>query len=271
MDERLVWFKAPPAQITQWWPHRGGGDAGLRQRYPQAHHRHVMPAIGRLAASAHAVSASETPWWKAALRWASKRGRVAPTHLAFDDEEAPNQGLASLLWANMVLHHVADAPALLRQWHAATHVEGLLMFSTLGPDTLREIREIYQSQRWGVPGPRFIDMHDVGDELMRAGFADPVMDQERITLHWADPQALLNELRGLGRNHATARFEGLRTPRWREALESALRNRADAQGRLSMTFEVVYGHAFKPAPKSAPMAARETRISVDALRATVPR
>jgi malonyl-CoA O-methyltransferase len=94
-----------------------------------------------------------------------------------------------------------------------------------------------------------VDMHDLGDMLVHAGFADPVMDQVALTLTWASPEALLTELRSLGSNAHPQRFAGLRTPRWRDRLHAALRERAGADGRISMTFEVVYGHAFKPPPR----------------------
>ena len=95
-------------------------------------------------------------------------------------------------------------------------------------------------------------MHDWGDMLVHAGFAEPVMDMERITLTFATPARLLQELRGLGRNLHPQRFAALRGRRWRQRLEQALASRlADPQhdGQLALTFEIVYGHAFKPAPR----------------------
>ncbi len=92
-------------------------------------------------------------------------------------------------------------------------------------------------------------MHDLGDMLVQAGFADPVMDQETITLTWDSPQALLAELRSLGGNASPLRCAGLRTPRWRARLLRPWNERAGADGRLALAFEVVYGHAFKAAPR----------------------
>jgi malonyl-CoA O-methyltransferase len=93
-------------------------------------------------------------------------------------------------------------------------------------------------------------MHDWGDMLVHAGFAEPVMDMERITLTWETPDRLLAELRELGANLHPARFPGLRGRGWRARLEreldAALRT---ADGRLALTFEIVYGHALKPAPR----------------------
>jgi malonyl-CoA O-methyltransferase len=135
------------------------------------------------------------------------------------------------------------------RWHQSLAADGFVMFSCLGPDTLRELRELYRSLGWPAPTIDFVDMHDLGDMLVHAGFADPVMDQETITLTWADAPSLLAELRGLGGNVSPGRWPGLRTPRWRRRLEQALQSLAGPEGRLHLRFEVSYGHAFKALPR----------------------
>ena len=87
-------------------------------------------------------------------------------------------GAAQLLWANMGLHGAADPQALMRQWQRALAVDGFLMFSTLGPGSLTALQTLYRDQGWAPPFAPFVDMHDLGDMLVEAGFADPVMDQE---------------------------------------------------------------------------------------------
>ncbi len=111
-------------------------------------------------------------------------------------------------------------------------------------------------------------MHDLGDMLVQAGFADPVMDQETLTLRWRSAAALLAELRTLGANAAPDRFDGLRTPRWRARLERALESLADADGTIGMSFEVAYGHAFKAAPRVRG-GGEATTVSLDDMRAMV--
>jgi len=111
-------------------------------------------------------------------------------------------------------------------------------------------------------------MHDLGDMLLEAGFADPVMDQEIVTLTWADGAAALAELRTLGGNADPQRCAGLRTPRWRRRLEQALRDAAAGpDGRVRLSFEIVYGHAFRPLAR--PRVEAETRLPLDELRAMV--
>ncbi|WP_431263725.1 hypothetical protein ACQ859_27960 [Roseateles chitinivorans] len=110
-------------------------------------------------------------------------------------------------------------------------------------------------------------MHDLGDLLVHAGFADPVMDQEHLRLTWGSPQDLLRDLRALGGNLAPARLRGLRTKSWRERLMHALESLRGPDGRLSLSIELVYGHAFKPQPKVK--VAATTEVSLDQMRAMV--
>ena len=158
-------------------------------------------------------------------------------------------GAIDLVWSNMALHWVADPLAALREFHRVLAVGGLVMFSTLGPDTLAELREAAGAARVH----RFADMHDLGDMLVAAGFADPVMDMEKLTIQYASGAALLADLRASGQTHAAAtRARGLSGARFRAALEQRLAaQRRGADGKLAVSFEVVYGHAWKAAPKRA--------------------
>jgi malonyl-CoA O-methyltransferase len=157
---------------------------------------------------------------------------------------------------------------LMQQWQRATAVDGFLMFSTLGPGSLQSLRDLYRAAGWPVPHAPFVDMHDLGDMLVGAGFADPVMDQETITLTWGTADAALVELRSLGGNVALQRFAGLRTPRWRDQLMRALEARAqEKDGRMALQFEIVYGHAFRPPPR--PRLTAHTAVPLDDMRAMV--
>ena len=130
-------------------------------------------------------------------------------------------------------------------------VDGFVMFSCLGPDTAREVRDLYEALGWPPAGHQLTDMHDWGDMLVQTGFAEPVMDMERITLTFETPARLLQELRELGRNFHPERFGALRGRHWKAKLEQLISERfpRGADGRLSLTFEVIYGHALKAQPK----------------------
>lgn len=250
MAERLVLFRQQPEVVIDWWSRLGGGAQPLRAAYPRARVLAVDPAPLRAVALA-----TQPPWW-AARRWRTSAESLDPAALP--------AGGAQLVWANMMLHGVADPGAEMAAWRHALAVDGFLMFSTFGPDTLKALRELYRDAGWGVPHAPFVDMHDLGDMLVGAGFADPVMDQERLQLTWATPSALLDELRLLGSNADPARWPGLRTPRWRARLEAALAARAGADGRIALDFEIVYGHAFNPRPRLRVQG--ETRVGVEELQ-----
>jgi malonyl-CoA O-methyltransferase len=256
MAERLPLIKAQPATVLDWWSRAGGSQVVLRQAYPKTALKAVETLATLSGPTAAATKAPQTPWWR---RWTSSTPSLA-------DADVPERG-AELVWANMVLHHSADPGALMVQWRRALTVDGFLMLSTLGPDTLRGLRELYRDAGWGSPHAAFIDMHDIGDMLVGSGLAGPVMDQEMLTLTWASPEALMAELRSLGINADPARQAGWRTPRWRARLAAALRERAGTDGRIALGFEIVYGHAFNPPPRAK--VASQTEVSLDDMRALV--
>ncbi len=260
MQERLQWIKLQPDAWCHWGAVRGGleGHELVRQRYPKAQ-VFVYESAPRLRTAA--MQALRKPAW-APSRW------LAPAR----HFQAPPDAAVQMLWANMALHLSAQPMELLAQWQRALATDGFLMFSCLGPDTARELRELYRSLGWPVSGHDFTDMHDWGDMLVQAGFAEPVMDMERIVLTFDSPQRLLQELRSLGRNLHPARFAGLRGRDWQRSLDQALAKhlaRPEHDGRLALTFEVIYGHALKPAPR-LPVSAQSS-VSLDEMRAALAR
>ena len=253
MQDRLQWIKLQPQAWAHWGALRGGmqAHAQLRKTYPAARCFVVEPQADR----AQIVAKSQaTPWWKPA-GWLA-----APMKF-----EMPPTGSIDILWANMALHESADPQAQLAQWSRLLKVDGFLMFSCLGPDTACELRSLYAALSWPPAGHSLTDMHDWGDMLVQTGFSEPVMDMERITLTYASAGRLLEELAGLGRNFHPARFPGLRGKAWRAGLERAITDRlTGSDGRIALTFEVIYGHALKARPrvKVSPHSA----VSVDDMR-----
>ena len=240
MEDRLQWIRQAPQTWCHWDAVRGGlqAHALLSARYPKAR---CLVHETAVHCEQHAREALARPWWNPS-RWGAGGVQFG----------APADGSVQMLWANMALHSAADPQALITQWHRALDVDGYLMFSCLGPDTLRELHAVYAALGWPPGGHAFTDMHDWGDMLVQAGFAEPVMDMERITLTFASPERLVQELRELGCNLHPQRFGALRGRRWRDRLYQALSDRlADPQqgGQLALTFEIIYGHAFKPTPR----------------------
>ena len=263
MAARLPVIRQPPTNWLDWGGFIGGGAAAVQAVWPQSQRSVAEPSA---ALAARSRAALQAPWWA----WGQARRQASQAVLVLPKVPA---GQAQMLWSNLGLHTSPDPAATLQQWHRALAVDGFVMFSSFGPDTLRELRALYAGLGWPAPHPPFTDMHDIGDLLVHSGFADPVMDQETLQLTWSSAEALLAELRSLGGHLGPQRFAGLRTPRWRARLLQALAGLADVQqdgqGRIRITFEVVYGHAYKPAPR--PERSSVNTVSLDTLRDKLPK
>jgi len=284
MAERLSILKRPPTHVVDWGAHLGGSASVLTGACAPAKRQAVEvfawpvglarpdPLAPAGVVTARAAGSSmhaggppaAAPWWSP-RRWWPGAAPAEQQPLARPESSLP-EGAADLLWSNMVLHHLADPPAAFARWLGLLAVDGVLMFSTLGPGTLETLRRLYAQHGWGTAHAPFVDMHDLGDQLVQAGFADPVMDQEVLTLTWATPAEALRELRQLGGNAGLQRHPGLRTPRWRARLQAALAaaSAAAADGRVRLEFEVIYGHAVRPPPRAT--VAAETSVPLADLR-----
>lgn len=203
MGERLALIKRP-ARTALIWETAGGCGDEITQTWPQTRRIRVQhgpePGLG--------LPSDETGWFQ--RRW--NAGRQFLRHLwrqcmrgPFAESPLPDCNVAhlpaacaDLLWSNMGLHLQPDPVATFQAWHRALAVDGFVMFSTLGPGSLPELRSVYQKEGWGFAMAPLVDMHDLGDMMVQAGWADPVVDQETLTLTWSSAADALAELRGLG-------------------------------------------------------------------------
>jgi malonyl-CoA O-methyltransferase len=152
-----------------------------------------------------------------------------------------------MIWSNLALQWCNDLDAAFGELARVLQPEGLVMFSTFGPDTLKELRAASKNGHTHVS--RFIDMHDIGDALIRAGFSTPVLDVERYTLTYDDVKAVMTDLKSIGAHNATeGRARGLQGKGF---LQNLVQNYEQfrTEGKLPATFEVVYGHAWKAEAK----------------------
>ena len=159
---------------------------------------------------------------------------------------------ADVLWSNFALQWANDLPALFAEWNRVLKIGAVIMFTAPGPDTLIELRRALTKAGEVADSrvQRFTDLHDIGDMLIHAGFADPVMDMEVITLEYATAGALWRDIKAQGaQNSMQTRPRGLLTPRKLRAIEAALDSATKPNGPIRISVEVIYGHAWKVAPK----------------------
>ncbi|MEK7322506.1 MAG: malonyl-ACP O-methyltransferase BioC [Pseudomonadota bacterium] len=252
--ERLDYIRLQPASVIDVGAGTGHLSKTLAQRYKEA----------RVIALDLAPNMLRTARRHAGLlaRWRGRQGFVCG-----DAERLPFANhSADLLFSNVTLQWCNNLDAVFNEFRRVLKPGGLLLFSTFGPDTLKELRTAWAHADSAQHVSAFIDMHDVGDALQRAAFADPVMDAERLTLTYSDVRQLMRELKSLGaRNAAAGRTRGLTGKgRLRAMADAYEHERRD--GVLPATFEVVYGLAWAP---SSAVNLREdgvVRVAVDSLR-----
>ncbi len=239
MAERLDYVRLEPRRILDLGCSRGGSFTHLQQRYPQAALYGVDLALPMLQGWKPKPSLPRALW----RRWLGSEAQV-PRPVLADVAQLPFQAASfELVWSNLLLHWLEHPLPVFAEASRSLTPGGLFMFTTLGPDSLHELRAAFADG--AAHTQRFTDMHDLGDMLLEAGFADPVVDMEKITLTYDTLDALFADLRAAGSSCAmTARRHGLFTPRRLAAVKAAYES-ARLAGKLPATFEVVYGHAWK--------------------------
>jgi malonyl-CoA O-methyltransferase len=173
-------------------------------------------------------------------------GGTKQSLLCADIESLPlANATIGLVWSNLAIQWCNDLDAALQEFHRVLQPEGLLMFSTFGPDTLKELRIATSVQNGITSVSRFLDMHDIGDAMVRAGFSAPVLDVERFTLTYDDVKSVMRDLKSIGAHNATdGRSRGLLGRGFLQNLEANY-EQFRLEGKLPATFEVVYGHAWR--------------------------
>jgi malonyl-CoA O-methyltransferase len=276
MRERLDYIKMKPTRVLDAGCGTGEDLPQLRARFPEA------PIFGAdlsyaMLSRALPHAAGDTSWRRllpAALQRAL--GAHGPRIAQADFAALPFAAEAfDFVWSNLALHWHPRPDLVFPEWQRVLKVGGLLMFSTLGPDTLRELRGAYaevEAAHGVASRPHvidFVDMHDLGDMLVESGFEIPVMDQEALTVTYQSPESLLADVRRWGAYpfaqaeafaHDGAKgggasagegggLAGAPARRLYAALISALEARRREDGTIALTFEVIYGHAWKAVPR----------------------
>jgi malonyl-CoA O-methyltransferase len=250
MMQRLDVVKIVPRAILDAGCGTGEAVGELSARYPGARVVGLDAALPMVDAARMRARRANSLLRRLLSPLRPKGHMSAPLFVCADVNALPLEGVAfDLVWSNLTLQWLNDLPRVFAEFRRTLKVGGLLTFTTLGPDTLKELRGAFARADSHTHVNRFVDMHDLGDMLVQAGFADPVMEMEQMTLTYADPRALLAELKALGATNATrGRPRGLMgKARWQRMLAALEKMRRD--DRIPATFEVVYGHAWKGEPK----------------------
>lgn len=182
-------------------------------------------------------------------QWSFSRSlatKTAATRINADVNQLPFADKSvDLIVSNLMLQWCDDLDAVFTEFRRVLRPEGLLMFTTFGPDTLKELRQAWQAADSEFQHVNhFIDMHDIGDALIRAGFAQPVMDVELFTLTYDQPMGVLKDLKAIGATNASQhRNPGLMGKTKFQAMLAAYEG-LRKQGKIPASYEVVHGHAW---------------------------
>ncbi len=248
--ERFDFMRLTPKIIVDVGCGPGTHCDALAARYPESmvvalDHSSAMirQAVGRRD------GASGKGWLRRLIGRDDRSPSAGPFGVVADMHHLPvARERCDVLWSNFALQYSDDLPSLFAEWNRTLSIGGVLMFALPGPDTLRELRRAIDLA--GDDATRrvrqFIDLHDIGDMLIDAGFADPVMDMEVLTLEYASADALWRDLKATGAtNVLSTRARGLTTPRRLRAFAAALDAGRVAGAPIRVTIEVIYGHAWK--------------------------
>lgn len=252
MLSRLDLVAMQPTRILDAGCGTGHASAALMKKYPKGELVSLDLALGML---------KKTQSVNGSLANRIKRvfGQAQQNLLCADIEQLPLAGASvDMIFSNLAIQWCNDLDAAFEGMHRVLRTDGLLTFSTLGPDTLKELRVASKTDGERVSVSRFFDMHDIGDALVRAGFSAPVLDVERVVLTYDDAIDVMRDLKAIGaHNAADGRGRGLQG---RDFLKRITANYEQfrREGKLPATFEVVYGHAWKPVSRP------KTKIDLEA-------
>ena len=255
MAERLMLVKIAPQRVLDAGCGEGADIAALQKRFVDAQIIGIDGAFNMLTVAQERQRAAQSAvnrLLSSFNKWLPAGNAGAASSLVCSDfAQLPFAVNAlDMLWSNLALHWHPQPDRVFAEWRRVLRVEGLLMFSCFGPDTFKELRsafELVDMQPHTLP---FVDMHDFGDMLVNAGFATPVMDMETINVTYASPERLLQDVRAWGGNPLENRRRGLLGRAAHTRLLGALEQLRGADGKIALSYEVIYGHAFKPVPKT---------------------
>lgn len=228
--ERLDYLKIVPKRILDLGCGVGQFSQALKKRYPKAH------IVGIDLSYQMLLMAKSKQSWR--TKWSLVGGDIAV--LPFADQTF------DLVFSNQAIHWVENIDSLFSELYRIMAVNGCLMFSTLGPDTFKELTTVFSHIDNYAHVNTFQDMHDVGDSLLREQFVDPVMDMEFLTIRYPSVIELMKSLKQQGvKNIHPHRKPGLSGRQFLQQITQTYHQQYEQAGKVPLTYEVVYGHAWR--------------------------
>lgn len=251
MHERLALVKISPQHIVDAGCGEGRDLPTLQERFPAAHVMGLDASPALLAAGRQNQTAALSSVNRLLKKWLPAKSagglRAGSELLCGDFARLPfGVNAIDLVWSNLALHWHPQPDRVFAEWRRVLRVDGLLMFSCFGPDTFKELRDAFGAIDHHPHALPFVDMHDFGDMLVNVGFSTPVMDMEIITVTYASVDKLVADVRALGGNPLATRRRGLIGNKAWASVVQALELLRRPDGKIPLTFEVIYGHAFRP-------------------------
>lgn len=252
MLDRLDYIRLRPQRVVDIGAGTGAATRALMERYPQAD---VIALDFALPMLQRVRRGEEDPV-------------TAPHCLCGDAEHLPlADASVDMIFSNVALQWCNDLPGTFKEFQRVLRPGGMLLFSTFGPDTLLELRASWAAADSGSHVSPFLDMHHIGDAMLEAGLAEPVVDVDRLQVTYGDVISLMRDLKNLGAHNVTwERSRGLtgkgRIKKMQEAYEGFRRD-----GRLPASYEVVYGHAWEPEQRRVE---GNTLVPLESLRRRLP-
>ncbi len=254
MHERLSLIKIAPNLVLDAGCGEGGDLASLQKHFPMATLLGLDASLGMLRQAHNNQSAALSAVQRLLRQWLpSKIGMRKWSQaalLAGNFAQLPlRHNAADLVWSNLALHWHPQPDSVFAEWRRILRQDGLLMFSCFGPDTFKELRAAFAAVDNESHTLPFVDMHDFGDMLVDVGFSTPVMDMETLTVTYSSVEKLMMDVRAWGGNPLDTRSRGLLGRRaWQRVVDILQQGRRE-DGTIPLTFEVIYGHAFRPASR----------------------
>ena len=255
MHERLSLVKIAPKRVLDAGCGEGADLPTLQSTFTGAHLLGIDASPSMLVSAHDEQVAALSSMRRLLTRWLAGSAEAglgaSGTLLCGDFAQLPlAANSVDLVWSNLALHWHPQPDQVFAEWRRVLRVDGLLMFSCFGPDTFKELRAAFSASDQMPHTLPFVDMHDLGDMLVHAGFSTPVMDMETITVTYESIDKLMADVRAWGGNPLSTRRRGLfGTAAWAQVVHVLEQNRRP-DGRLPLTFEVVYGHAFRPVSRT---------------------